>query len=298
MAGLVNRIKVRLGPLAHVVSARHRRWRRLLASLTLDPDALPRPVEPPQASDFIICGCSRTGTSLLSAALFQPPEIITVMEPWDGMRLPPAALFRKLREDIGATGMVCYGRLDIGALYREGAVKWCRDGEKPHAVSVGGPFAVGVKWPAFWRYLEQLPQTKFLVCVRDPLEVIASFEGAGGRLAQGLNYDIAFNQRMNRELTAATTDLFERRVLLYDYVNLRLLPFLTKPNVLVVRYERWFEDQESLIADIARFLDVSLSYDRVAIRRPQKKIRLTKQQIERIRQSCRSATPLGYNFNQ
>ena len=61
-AGLLHRIKVRLGPLAHTVSARHRRWRRLLASLTLDPDALPKPVEPPQASDFIICGCSLIGT--------------------------------------------------------------------------------------------------------------------------------------------------------------------------------------------------------------------------------------------
>jgi len=63
---------------ARRLSPRHRRWRRLLDSLTLDPDHLPRPVEAPGTRDFVICGCPRTGTALLTAMLFQPPRVVTV----------------------------------------------------------------------------------------------------------------------------------------------------------------------------------------------------------------------------
>ncbi len=224
---------------AGVVSPRHRRWRQLLASLTLDPDLLPRPLTPPGGHDFIMCGSPRSGTTLLAAMLFQPPHVATVMEPWDGLRKPPAQLFADLRREIDATARLSSGRLDVDALRNEGAVRWVREQDTSYPVEVQPGWLLGVKWPAFWRYLELLPDTRFLVCVRHPYETIGSYRKQGGALAEGLDYDAAFNRRMHAQLLAATKDPLVRQVLLFDYVTTRILPHLARPNVYVVRYERW-----------------------------------------------------------
>lgn len=275
------------------LSPRHRRWRRLLDSLTLDPDRLPRPVDAPGTRDFVICGCPRTGTALVTAMLFQPPRVVTVMEPWDGMRLPPAELFASLRAEV-ATGRLRRGRLDLDALEHDGSVVWCRDGESDHRVEAGPDPLLGVKWPAFWRYLELLPATRFLVCLRDPATTVQSFAQVGGRLAQGLDYDTPFNRAMNETLTAATTEPAERRVLLYDYINERLVPHLSRPNVLAVRFERWFTEPEALVADIGRFLGVELRagvarIDARPARAPDDET------LARVRRYCRTAETLGYS---
>ncbi len=278
---------------ARRLSPRHRRWRRLLDSLTLDPDRLPRPVEAPGTRDFVICGCPRTGTALLTAMLFQPPRVVTVMEPWDGMRLPPAELFASLRAEV-ATGRLRRGRLDLSALEHEGTVRWCRDGEIPHRVDAGPDHLLGVKWPAFWRYLDLLPATRFLVCLREPAATVQSFAREGGRLAQGLDYDTPFNRTMNETLIAATPSPAERRVLLYDYINERLVPHLTKPNVLAVRFERWFTEPTALVAEIGRFLGVELRPDvaRIDAGRPHR--RGDDEALALVRRYCRSAQALGY----
>ncbi|MDP8957611.1 MAG: sulfotransferase [Actinomycetota bacterium] len=277
---------------AGVVLPRHRRWKRLIAGLQLDPDRLPLPLEEPGDGDFIICGCSRTGTSLLSAMLFQPPSVVTVMEPWDGMRLAPAPLFRSLREQIDKEGTLT-GRLDLAAL-EQGEVLWASERKAAVPVRVAERFLLGVKWPIFWRYLDHLPHTRFLVCIRNPVEVIGSFRRTGGRLAQGLDYDVAFNRRMNEELSAATGDASRRRVLLYDYVNSRLLAHLQRPNVFVVRYERWFQDPGGLLAEIGRFLGVELKQGQVDIRPPRPKP-IDPGELRLIRELCRTAEALGYS---
>lgn len=278
---------------AQRLSPRHRRWRRLLDSLTLDPDRLPRPVDAPGTRDFVICGCPRTGTALLTAMLFQPPRVVTVMEPWDGMRLPPAELFASLRAEV-ATGRLRRGRLDLDALEHDGRVVWCRDGERDHPVAAGPDSLLGVKWPAFWRYLELLPTTRFLVCLRDPATTIQSFAHVGGRLAQGLDYDTPFNRVMNETLTAATAEPAERRVLLYDYINERIVPHLSRPNVLAVRFERWFTEPEALVAEVGRFLGVELrtGVARVDARPPRA---LDDETLARVRRYCRTAESLGYS---
>jgi hypothetical protein len=187
------------------------------------------------------------------------------MEPWDGFRLPPADLFASLREEIKQTGGMARGRLDGDALAAEGAVRWGRDGEFPHKVDVDPGYLLGVKWPAFWRYLPLLPDTKFLVCVRDPVEVITSFKRTGGRLASGLEYDVLFHRAMNAELERATGDVAVRRVLLFDRIAAALIPHLNRPNVFTVRYERWFQDPEGLINEVGNFLGVRLSGLNVAL---------------------------------
>jgi hypothetical protein len=215
------------------------------------------------------------------------------MEPWDGFRLAPAELFASLRDEIAQTGRMTRGRLDVTALALEGAVRWGRDGEFPHAVSVDGDYLLGVKWPAFWRYLPALPDTKFLVCLRDPVEVITSFEQTGGRLAAGLEYDVPFHRAMNQKLEAATHDPAVRRVMLFDHIAWALLPCLGRDNVLTVRYERWFQDSEALINEVGDFLGVPLSGLNVTLR-PTLAGRADLGVAELVDRYSRMATSLGY----
>ncbi len=281
---------------ASVVSPRHRAWRRLVASLTLDPDLLPMPIPEPGERDFVICGSPRSGTALLVAMLFQPPRVVTVMEPWDALRMPPRDLFDSLRHELATTGVLGRGRLDIAALVREGAVAWCRDGEWPQPVEVDEGFQLGVKFPAFWRYLDLLPQTRFLVCLRDPVEVVRSYSSTGGRLEQGLDYDVPFNAAMNNELLAATGDPAVRRVMLYDYIHRRIMPHLARPNVLAVRYERWFTEPDRLLAEIAKFLDADLTAPMARLERPRSRGDVTgRGERDLLGTHCSTAAPLGYH---
>lgn len=279
--------------LARIAPGR-RRWHRFLQDLPLDPDVLPRPLPAPGASDFILCGCPRTGTTLLAAALFQPPEAVVVMEPWDGMRMAPAELFASLRAEIQQTGELRRGRLDLRALRERGATAWCPEGASPAPVPSREGFALGVKWPGYWRYLEHLPSTKFVVTVRHPAEVVASFRNAGGRLASGLQYDTRFNRDLNRTLLAATDDVSLRRILLFDYVHERLLPHLGRSNVFVVRYERWYADPKGLMTDIGEFLDSDVGSPPVTLQPARSKPDLSPGELGMLRAHCRTASPLGY----
>jgi hypothetical protein len=250
-------------------------------------------MEEPSERDFIICGCPRSGTSLLSALLHQPPHSVVVMEPWDGMRLPAKELFGSLREEIDRTGHLTRGKLDFQALSSDGDVRWRREGTLPEAVQTVEGYALGVKWPAFWRYLEFLPNTKFVVCIRHPAEVIASFKRVGGRLSQGLEYDIAFNWRMNQELKQ-TRDGALRRVRFFDYVHERILPHLSRPNVLPVRYERWFNEPQQVLEELSHFLGSDLGDTRALIREPEHRVGLDPTEQALLREQCRTAAALGY----
>jgi hypothetical protein len=123
---LPGELKRRARALVAPLSPAHRRWRRFQGGLALDPDTLARPVSPPSRGDFILCGSPRSGTTLAAAMLFRPPRVVTVMEPWDGLRSPPAELFASLRAEIAQTGRLCRGKLDVEALAAEDAVRWWR----------------------------------------------------------------------------------------------------------------------------------------------------------------------------
>jgi hypothetical protein len=277
-------------------SPRRRRWERFLRSLPLNPDELDAPLAPLGPHDFIICGCPRSGTTLVAAALFQPPRMLTCMEPWDGMRLPPAPLFASLRAEVEQTGALRRGKLDVRELGRSGRVRWCQEGEAVAEVSMQSPWLLGVKWPGYWRYLGCLPSARFIVCLRDPYEVVGSFKAMGGRLGDGLQYDTSFNRDLNRELLAETSDPALRRVLLFEYVHKRLIPHLSRPEVLVVRYERWFDDRDALLVDLSRFLGHPVTAQQVAIRRPDPPV-LTHRDRDLIAEHCTTAPLLGYAIN-
>jgi hypothetical protein len=222
------------------------------------------------------------------------------MEPWDGLRLPPAELFASLRDEVERTERVSRTRLDVASLEQEGRVVWCRDGERPVPVSVDPEWKLVVKWPSFWRYLDLLPNTRFLVCLRDPYETVASFAGTGGRLAEGLEYDVPFHRAMNDELAAATKDPAERRALLYERVHRRILPHLEKPNVLPVRYERWWSDPDVQLREIADFVgvEVEVAGAGALIGRARARPVLEPDQVGAIGRLCRSAEVLGYPLDR
>jgi hypothetical protein len=274
-----------------------RRWRRFLRSLPLDLDHLAGPLAEPGPRDFVICGCPRTGTTLLAAALFQPPRVVTVMEPWDGLRLLPAELFASLRHELDTTGRLTRGRLDTEALTRDGAVRWCTEGQATIVADPQSGYLLGVKWPVFWRYLGLLPTTRFVVCVRHPFEVVRSFRQAGGRVGSGLQYDTRLNRSMNRELRSATRDLAVRRVLLYDYVHERVLPHLGRDNVFVVRFERWFEEPERLLGELSDFLGTDVRHSPARVAAPRASTPLSPYEIEVVRRRCRTAAALGYSLD-
>jgi hypothetical protein len=215
------------------------------------------------------------------------------MEPWDGMRLAPAELFASLREEIDRTGMLRRGRLDVGALSTQRKVRWGRDRQFALPLELHGDYLLGVKWPVFWRYLALLPETRFLVCLRHPIEVINSFAKRRGGLAEGRNYDVAFNHKMNDYVGSVSADAAMRRIVLFDYIHSRLLPHLDRPNVFVVRYERWFDDREGLLAELSDFLGVELNGLLPDIERPRPPD-LPGTEINLILQYCRTAEPLGY----
>lgn len=247
------------------------RWALFDRTLTLDPAALPRPVAAPGPLDFIICGAPRTGTTFLCAVLFQPPQLVTVMQPWDGLRLPVAELFRSLRREIDK-GVMGRGRLDLDALRTEGSIRVVEEGERQFRLETADDYLLGVKWPVFWRYLELLGDTKFLVCVRSPAEVVDSYvrmsgNPGGRRLSQGFGNPNGFNRPMNRYLRRTTRDPARRRIEMFDYHYSRLLPLLDRPNVFVVRHERWFVDPDALVSEIGAFLGVPLGRGFPAVRR-------------------------------
>ncbi|HEV7806291.1 MAG TPA: sulfotransferase [Solirubrobacteraceae bacterium] len=265
------------------------------ATLTLDPDALPDPLAAPGARDVLVCGASRSGTTLLSAMLFQPPGCVAVMEPWDALRLAPGELFASLRAELRG-GALLRGHLDVATLRDRGAVLTCTQREAHVPVACDDDHVLAVKCPALWRYLERLPATRFVVCLRDPREVVASCVRSPGRLAAGLDYDVPFNRELNRHLLGATDDSAVRRVLLYDYVYERILPHLGRREVFAVRYERWFTEPDLLLAELGAFLETDLSRPLARVRAPRNRPagRVEDEVAALVREHCRTADALGY----
>jgi hypothetical protein len=130
--------------------------------------------------------------------------------------------------------------------------------------------------------------------VRRPEEVVESFARTGGRLSEGLEYEVAFNREMNRELRETTDDVELRRVLLYEYVASRIARHLEDPHVFLVRYERWFTDREGLMRDIGRFLGVDLGPGLPVIREPRSHPH-DPRVARLVRDHCPSAAALGYD---
>lgn len=246
------------------MSPRHRRYERLLASCELEPSRV-TPSDQPGPHDVIICGCPRSGTALVTAALHQPPAMVTVMEPWDGLRLDPATLFQSLRAEL-AGGTLRRGRLDLHSLTARGEVTWIHEGRAQPVIG-GDTTLLGVKWPTYWQLLPALPDTRFVVSVRHPADVVDSFTHQSGRLRDGLEYDVAFNRGLNAALgTIDSTS--DRRLALYDATYRTVLEHARRPNVHLVRYEDWHLDRDGVLRELSEFLGRDLTDSPVRIAAP------------------------------
>lgn len=212
----------------------------------------------------VLCGCPRSGTSLLSASLFQAPRMVTVMEPWEGLRLPPSDLFAWFRAEA-LRGRVPRTRLDMGALQGSGRVAW---NQRPEDFPVQGAdrsTLYGVKWPCFWQLLGASAHVKFLVCVRDPASVVASMGRQSGRLPLGLDYDVPFNRELNARLQGVGGGAQKCCIAHFDAVYEHALQFVGSRNVMWVRYERWFQDPSAQLSEISEFLGADLTLSPVRI---------------------------------
>jgi hypothetical protein len=101
---------------------------------------------------------------------------------------------------------------------------------------------------------------------------------------------------MNKELQQATSDPALRRVLPFEYVHQRLLPHLERPEVLVVRYERWFDDREALLRDLSQFLGHCITAKHIEIRRLESG-GLSRRDRDLIGRHCTTAAHFGYAIN-
>ena len=224
--------------------------------------------------------------------MFQPPRVVTVMEPWDALRMPPSELVSSVRSELLSTQRLSRGRLDVAAL-AEGKVRWCRDGEKPVDVSASDETIIGVKLPGYWRLLELLPDTRFVVCVREPAEILESFEGTGGRLRRGLEYECAFYADLNGRLLRSTSEDAERRALLLEESLSAIMSSMDRPNVHVLRYERWFEDPDTVVSELGKFLEVDLAPGTIEITQPRSR-EVDPKTVALVAEKVPSATDLGY----
>jgi hypothetical protein len=246
--------------------------------------------------DFMIVGSPRTGTSLLAAALFQPPHVVTVVEPWLGMAVPPAEMFRSIRERV-ERGVLDLGTLDFAEL-RRGAVTRCPEGTSSTSVELAPTGLIGVKWPSFYQYLDALPATRFLICLRHPYEVLASMAKNTGALREGQDYDLPFNRAANALVRSRAQGDFARRVEMFDMIHERLGAHFDRPNVCVVRYEQWWEDRRGLFERVGRFLGVSLREDVVRVSERRDDSGLSKEERAYVRARSRTAHRLGYELEE
>lgn len=270
------------------------RFRRFLRSLPLDLESLPDPLPDLGPDEFIICGCPRTGTSLLAALLFQPPHVVTVVEPWDGLRMPPTELFRSLRDEITSTGALSRGTLDIPSLRQAHTVRRVAEGSGAAPVPTSPGWQLGVKWPAYFQLIPRMPNTRFLVCLRDPSDTVASFKAIGGAVRRGYEYDVAFNRALNRKVRESATSAAQRRAALYGVVHEQLASAVSRPNVLTVRYERWFSDRDRQWFEIGEFLGLDLEPIAVPLKNDPKRVLLDAADLDAIRRRCTIARELGY----
>lgn len=276
------------------------RFRLFLRKYKLNPDTLPQPLAGISDRDFFIAGCPRTGSSLAAAALHQPPHVVTSVEPWDGLRLPPAELFRSFRQEIDTHGTITRSTLAYEPLLTNGKVVRVPEGSTRADVTVSPNYQLGIKWPAFYRYLPLMPDARFVICLRHPFEVLSSFKAQGGSLHEGMEYPAEFNRTINQAVRRRTSDWAERRIALFDEAHERIIPYLSRPNVYVLRYERWFTEHGKLMDELSAFLGVRLGAGPAKIATPKSSDggnTLTPKEREAIRRTSTTAGRLGYDIS-
>jgi tetratricopeptide (TPR) repeat protein len=202
-----------------------------------------RPLLPPSRKLALLCGHPRSGTTLLEQVLDSHPDIVSVDERevfYDDVFAP---LTRALPE--GALMLPVLEAASLEALRKSRDCYFHR-----MELCVGGPIGDRLltdKNPSYTlfipAYLRVLPETKFLIALRDPRDVCLSC--------------LMLPHFMINQATAAYVSLEE---VVKDYTGLmslwRTLAPLMEGCFIEVRYEEMVEDLESVARRTLGFLDI------------------------------------------
>jgi hypothetical protein len=256
--------------LAQTLTAAHPELREILAADQAWETLLQSPARKSSGitPELIITGIPRSGTSFLSSLLHRLDNCVVLNEPPE----PPAAvmdaampwgvarLLRDVRRDLLAGREIC-NKLDNGNVTQDTAVA---DEYQMYRPRVAGPdFVLGIKRTVV--FLSQLPalrkvlpNARFVACVRDPLDTIASWKstftllrdvdlakrdvlGHGNPLLSGIQ---------RRELTAvsAISEPAARRAAWWRYLAGLVLE--NREHLILVRYDEMVTQPRAVLQRI------------------------------------------------
>ncbi len=300
-------------------------WRALLEPYAIKPRvfSLLRPSsvsamrKAARGADVFITGIPRSGTSYLCSILNQVGDCVVVNEPaqifppFSGQGLPwgVATYYRDLRRDI-LDGKPIQNKLHNGKFIEDTAVV---DAVADYSPLIGRPdFLLATKNTL--AYLARLPQirrvmpeARIVVCVRNPMDTIASWKTTFDHLANAdVNSFPVGNPRDSTlppparhrlEEISLTPDLALRRALLWRHLAELILE--NRDRVLLLRYEEVVSRPTEVLQEILAASSSALEPKLVSRLEPSaartKRDRLDAQDERAIRSVCgQAAAELGY----
>jgi hypothetical protein len=237
-------------------------WRPLLRPAP----AVAAPRRP--APELVITGISRSGTSYLCNLLHRYGNCVVINEPPDvheplGSQEVPWGLgtfYRRLRADIAA-GRPVRNKLHLGRVTEDTAVNQEVHEYLPAVES--GDFILGTKNTiAYLHHLHRirraLPDARLVVCVRNPLDTIASWKTSFPHLravdfsvrVQGRPDDpwLPLHQQAELRDIDALADLPTRRARYWNFLAQRALD--AAGSALIVRYEELVTDPLAVLGRV------------------------------------------------
>lgn len=216
----------------------------------------PAPEWSGHSHDLLLTGIPRSGTSLLCNLLHRFRNCVMINEPeaisdaFDRHQPPGLApeLYRDLRAAVSA-GRPLRNKLREGRVVEDTTLDYRIEEYLPAVESAG--FILGTKDTLAYltglRFLRRLlPGTRFVACVRDPFETIASWKVSFPHLRDALvprvllehgpALGLSLKDRGELEKICDSTYLPERRALWWNYLG-KLILEQPAQNFFVVRYD-------------------------------------------------------------
>ncbi len=246
---------------------------------------------------FLMTGPPRSGTTYLSAVLHDPPRIITVSD--------PAGLWKRYYTTHGKSEAILEEIESFRAQIVAGEPTPTLEGTPGYAgqqrvdtwnqkkrsatYSVAGTTLIGFKNPEiFLDHLEIFVKAGIptLITVRHPEAVISSWKNSDPRRPLGFaNGDSLIH-------TPKSTSPIERRIDLLNHMTGLIIAARTAPNVLLIRYEDWFENAP--IGKISDFLSLDEPFSLIPPPIKPGPVALEPEELALIRKRLAVYEDLGY----
>lgn len=254
---------------------------------------------------FVISGMPSGGTTYLCAVLHNPPRVVTVSEAGGGWKQRA----RERGRDPGLVQELFDYRERVLAGERIPSLEETEGFEGKRRVDtwnqkktlrrhrVDPSFSLGMKQPEV--FLELLgffldAGLKCVLSVRHPVYVINSWVKRSRRhLERKGNLRGIFANGESVLYSSVKPDIVDRRIELYNHMAARVAAHMDHEDVMVVRYEEWFTDDD-LLDKVSGFIGVpNLGYLRPPLIPPDPLLLEAREQ-ERILAGCAEAAALGY----